>query len=79
VYDDKVKLERSPGMLRQPEVDYGLGVKLYVVENREKKAFSLEINENSKKENALDKIERNIGVILTGNLFIALRRCLERR
>jgi hypothetical protein len=56
-YDDKVKLERSPGMLRQPEVDYRLEVKPYVAENREKKAFSLEIDEKSQKENALDRIE----------------------
>jgi len=56
-YDDKVKLERSPGMLRQPEVDYRLEVKPHVAENREKKALSLEINDKSQKENVLDRIE----------------------
>jgi hypothetical protein len=30
-------------------------------------------------EETIDNIERIIGVILTGNLFIALRRRLERR
>jgi len=56
-YDDKFRVERSPGMLKQPEVDYGLEFKPYVAENKGKGEFPLEIDEKSKKENVLDRIE----------------------
>jgi len=57
-YDDKFRVERSPGMLRQPEIDYGLEAKRYVAENKGKGEFPLEIDEKTKKENVLDRIER---------------------
>ncbi len=56
-YNDRFRIESSPGMLRQEEPDYDLHIKPYRPEKKEFKTFPLEANENADLEKSGEKLE----------------------